>query len=454
LIYHLKRNATVVLRHAAGMALATVLARPLLDVMAGYLAWEERVGRRQRQVATWNRAARANGATMSPLRILYLRSQFWFGLSGGGSVAHAAGVVGGLQQSRATVHLVSSDHLKGIETPTTLVPPECWFDGRLKESEEVVYNGPFLRAALAQARRWRPHALYQRYTALNVSGAILSRLLGIPFVLEFNSSDVWKGRHWGEFAALSLAERGERVNLRAADVVVVVSQVLRDGLAASGTPARKILVNPNAVDPERFSPDVPTAEVRARYNLGSRVVLGFSGTFGVWHGIPTLAATLPLVLRRRPDVRFLLVGDGALRYLVDEAVHQHHLQDLVVCTGLVPHDQMPAYLAACDVLLSPHGRQADGGEFFGSPTKLYEYMAAGQAIVASAVGQIGEVLEDEATALLVPPDDPEALCGAILRLVDDPALRRRLGVAARARAEREHTWRRNAERVLDAVRSL
>jgi glycosyltransferase involved in cell wall biosynthesis len=83
---------------------------------------------------------------------------------------------------------------------------------------------------------------------------------------------------------------------------------------------------------------------------------------------------------------------------------------------------------------------------------LFEYMAAGRPIVASAVGQIADVLVDEQSALLVPPDDPEALCRAIVRLVDDACLRVRLGLAARETAEERHTWRQNAERVLECLR--
>jgi glycosyltransferase involved in cell wall biosynthesis len=191
--------------------------------------------------------------------------------------------------------------------------------------------------------------------------------------------------------------------------------------------------------------------VRRRLGLQSSTVVGFSGTFGVWHGIPTLAAALPLVLAARPEVRFLLIGDGPLRRLVERAIREHGLERRVVLTGQVPLSQMPDYLAACDVLVSPHGRQADGGEFFGSPTKLYEYMAAGRPIVASRIGQIGEALADGETALLVPPDDPEALVTAILRLVDTPCLRSRLAAAARCRVERAHTWRGNAERLLSAL---
>jgi glycosyltransferase involved in cell wall biosynthesis len=182
--------------------------------------------------------------------------------------------------------------------------------------------------------------------------------------------------------------------------------------------------------------------------------VGFSGTFGAWHGIPTLAEVVPRVLRARPQVRWLLLGDGALRRLVDEAVERNAVGDRVCRVGLVPHADMPEHLAACDVLVSPHGRQADGAEFFGSPTKLFEYMAAGRPIVASAVGQIAQVLADGESALLVPPEDPEALCEAIVRLVDDACLRARLAQAARRAAEEQYTWHHNAARLLRAAEGL
>jgi glycosyltransferase involved in cell wall biosynthesis len=387
----------------------------------------------------------------TPNRWLYLRSQLWLGLEGGGSVAHTAGVIGGLRDAGVDVTVVSSDRLPGVAAPTQIVPPEMWFDGWLREVEDLAYNVAFFVAALKVASRFSPDAIYQRHTAFNCCGAVLSRVLRVPLVLEFNSSEVWKGRHWGGLRMTRWAAGVERINLRAANRVIVVSEVQRDELVRGGVPASKVVVNPNAVDPRVFRPEAGGADVRRRLGLGSEVVIGFSGTFGEWHGIPTLAAALPLVLDARPHARWLLIGDGPLRGIIENVVKSHGLDERVQRVGMVRHAEMPAYLAACDILVSPHGRQADGGEFFGSPTKLFEYMASGRPIVASAVGQIAEVLADDGSALLVAPNDAEALAAAVIRLIDDACLRARLGQAARLAAEQHHTWRQNAERVLDCL---
>jgi glycosyltransferase involved in cell wall biosynthesis len=429
---HLAHNGLPIVRHLLACGLAFVLAEPLLGALDRAI--------KQRTTAPGER----------PTRILYLRSQLWLGLAGGGSVAHTSGVIGGLEQSGVDVHVVSSDRLPGVSAPTTIVAPETWFDGAKRDLEDLAFNIPFLLAALRTARRVRPHAIYQRHTAFNCGGAVLSRLLRLPLVLEFNSSELWKGQYWGGLFFTHAAALVERINLRAADRVVVVSQVLRDRLVAAGVAPDKIVVNPNGVDPQQFRPDLDGSDVRGDLGLDASIVVGFSGTFGVWHGIPTLADVLARVSELRPQVHWLLIGDGPQRRMVDEAVKQHGLHERVSLPGLVPHAEMPAYLAACDILVSPHGRQADGGEFFGSPTKLFEYMASGRPIVASAVGQIADALVDGYSALLVPPEDTGALCTAIVRLVDDACLRVRLAQAARQAAEERHTWRQNAERVLAA----
>ena len=183
-------------------------------------------------------------------------------------------------------------------------------------------------------------------------------------------------------------------------------------------------------------------------------MIGFVGSFGPWHGAPRLAEAFVQLSRRNDAVRLLLIGDGTERAEVEAVLRDGGVAARVVFTGGLPPSAVPAHLDACDVVAAPHVQIPGGVEFFGSPTKLFEYMASGKAIVASRLGQIADVLDDDVTALLVAPGNVDDLASALGRLADDPGLRRRLGAAARAAAVESHSWRRNAERLVEAYRGL
>jgi glycosyltransferase involved in cell wall biosynthesis len=157
---------------------------------------------------------------------------------------------------------------------------------------------------------------------------------------------------------------------------------------------------------------------------------------------------------RAKTIRLLMIGDGARMAAVHQFLERGGALHATVFTGLVPQEQGPAYLAACDILSSPHVPNPDGTPFFGSPTKLFEYMAMGKAIVASDLEQIGEVLHHGRTALLVRPNDPASLADAMVRLIDDATLRATLGAAARRDAVERYTWRSHARRTIERLRAI
>jgi glycosyltransferase involved in cell wall biosynthesis len=320
----------------------------------------------------------------------------------------------------------------------------------------LAFNHIFYEQAYSYLHHRSLSFIYQRYSANNFAGVKLARTLRVPFIIEYNGSELWVHRHWGKpLPHEALAEQIELANLRGAHVVVVVSQALKDELVVRGIEAAKILVNPNGVDPERYSPTVDGGEVRRRYGLVDKIVVGFIGTFGHWHGTEVLADAFGALLAQHPQYRskvhLLLIGDGVRMPQVKENLAKHGIAEQVTLAGVVPQTEGPRYLAACDILASPHVPNPDGSVFFGSPTKLFEYMAMGKGIVASDLAQIGEILRHNKTAWLVKPGDEQALRQGLKALIEDAALRSRLGENARQTVVANYTWRAHTQRIIEKL---
>jgi glycosyltransferase involved in cell wall biosynthesis len=387
--------------------------------------------------------------------ILYLRSTPGPGTQAGGAASHLKGVIEALVELGAFVDLVSNDWIAGFDqgkVPLTVIQPVTL--GGTRALFDIHNNLHFTQALLPLIERRVPSFIYQRYARFSWAGVVAALQTKRPLFLEYNGSEVWVGRHWDRVGKLDLLERYERLNLRAAARIFVVSDVERENLESRGVASEKIIVNPNGVDTKLFRPGAGGSAVRSELGLTlDEAVVGFVGTFGPWHGVKVMAEAIKAI-PENVAIRFLLVGTGSLHGEVQQLLERESKMRRVVFTGPVKHHRVPALLDACDILVSPHVPLTDGSEFFGSPTKLFEYMAMGKGIVASRLGQIGEVLVHEETALLVEPGDANALAAAILRLVDSSTLRTRLGKNARESAVQNHTWKHNAQRVLDAYGSL
>jgi glycosyltransferase involved in cell wall biosynthesis len=413
--------------------------------------------------------------------VLYVNANLSLGLRVGGSVGHMAGVANALAAAGHQVHLASlavPSLLNGgvrvvpLLPPATLAPP--FEDNSYRFSRVVVSQ---LRPRLT--RHWT-RFIYQRLTVANYSGVVLSRQAGVPLVLEYNGSEAWSAMHWGTpLRHHRLAVAAEDASLKHAHVVVTVSRVLRDELEERGVAPERIVCYPNCVDPALFDPDrVSKSEMsRLRADLGipdDAIVVAFVGTFGRWHGVDVLASTIRrfataedhwLAQRR---VRFLLVGDGLLAGEVDAVLASDlRCAQFVIRTGAIPQQDVPTVLASADIVVSPHVPNPDGSRFFGSPTKLFEYMAAERAILASDLEQIGEVLQPSLQARQPPEGEPgpqapelavlsepgnvdDLICG-LRFLVEHPGWRRALGANARSRALQRYTWSDHVAAILERL---
>jgi len=391
---------------------------------------------------------------------LYLRCDICYGLQAGGSLGHIGGVVGGLAKAGLMPVFASVQRPSTVPAHVPMIQldpgPPKWL-----HSEQTLLT--FNRAIVGQiARKWQhgpPRFVYQRHALGTYAGLMAARRYGVPFVVEYNGPETWVARHWGNgLKHDALLTMCEEIVLRRADLVVSVSDVLTRDLQARGMDAARLVTIPNGVDLEVYRPNRDVTALRASLALGETTVVGFIGTFGPWHGVEVLVNALAIAIEAEPELRattrLLLIGDGSRSAAVRDLVFRFGLHEITRFTGLVPQAAGPDYIALLDIAVAPTVPNADGTPFFGSPTKIFEYMASGRAIVASALGQVAELLRDGETALLVPGGDPHALAAALRRLLNDPKLRLRLGAAARREAELNHGHSARTAQLLQALEHL
>jgi len=371
----------------------------------------------------------------------------------GGAVSHIRGFLGGLKVIGKTCRVFSAAPLAQDAFANEIISPQSrrflfW------EAPALAYNLRYARGVQKHLADQSPRFLYQRHCRLSVTGALLSRRLGVPLILEYNGSEVWIADHWDPTFFRRWIELCEEVTLGSASRIVVVSDVLKAELTERGIPADRILVNPNAVDPDYFYPGRGREQGRRDLSIEPpEVLVGFVGTFSLWHGIEVLQQAITRLLSDSTGrgLRFVLIGDGLLHAQMRSYLAPYEAAGKVIFTGTLPREKVVEYLDASDILVSPHIPMPDGSRFFGSPTKLFEYMAMGKGIVASRLDQLADVLEHERTALLVTPGSVEELSDAILELVSDPQKRQSLGAAARLTAVECHSWSQNARRALNSA---
>ncbi len=314
----------------------------------------------------------------------------------------------------------------------------------LHEPKELLWNVPYLRRELALLRSGRrPDVLLVRDHALTASAVPVASCLGLPLVFELNAPACELGLYFDEYLHYPwLAEWLEGWKLRRAGAVTTVSGALKEHLVARHRlPPERVAVIPNGADLAAFRP-AEEAGASGASDVSGAAVIGFVGSFQRFHGVDLLGEMTLRVAAARPATRFLFVGDGPQAAALRRRVAP--LGERVRFTGLVPHSAVPGLVATFDVGVLPES------SFYASPLKVVEWMAAGKAVVAPCRGPLAELLADGVEGLLFPPRDLEAMVAAVLRLVDHPAARRRLGRAAAARAHRALSWTDNARQVVAA----
>jgi glycosyltransferase involved in cell wall biosynthesis len=290
----------------------------------------------------------------------------------------------------------------------------------------------------------------------------LARPFNIPVVYEVRGfwEETWLSTsHRDEATAMQadryrLTREVETAAMLAADAVVTLSETMRSEIIDRGCAPDRVIVVPNAVDLHRFRP-VPRDD-RLASSLGiepSDTVLGYVSTFSPYEGIVYLVEATARLRHSGRKVKVLLVGNGAAFESIEQAGARLGLDDgTLIMPGLVPHEDVLAYYSLIDVFVVP--RTADRVCRMVTPLKPYEAMALERAVVVSDLPALREIVDPGETGLTFRAEDSDDLARVLEGLLDDPALRTRLGRQAREWVATERTWTQNGRRYRELFERL
>jgi hypothetical protein len=286
-----------------------------------------------------------------------------------------------------------------------------------------------------------------------VAAWLISMRLRVPFVFEVR--DLWPaifvdlGVIRNRFLIFCL-ERLELFLYRRADAVVTVTRAFATDIVRRGIPQAKLHIVPNGVDLEAFQPGPKDLELRRRLGVGDELLVLYCGAHGISHALSRILDAAAR-LRSDPRVRFLLVGEGAEKEMLVARARELQL-DNVSFHDSVPREEVAALYRSADVCLVPLRAVPLFRSFI--PSKMFEILACGRPILASLEGEAAEILRASGAAIVVAPEDVDALCAALARLAAEPALRAELAARGRPYVDEHFNRRALAARYVEILEGV
>ncbi|GAA2563973.1 hypothetical protein GCM10009861_25010 [Neomicrococcus aestuarii] len=281
----------------------------------------------------------------------------------------------------------------------------------------------------------------------------VARAAGIPWIYEVRGqlSDTWASKRGPEAIRSEryLSFKREEIEIaRSADAVITIGQYMKNLLVAREVSPESISMSPNAVGEDfLFQPKSPE-QVREELGLDSgSVYVGTVSSLVEYEGIETLLRAYELLLRRRNDIRLMIVGDGEAGLRLRRTAADIGLNPNEIFVGRVPREEAVRYHQALDIFVVPRNDLLVTRAV--TPLKPVEAMAMERPVIASDLPALREIVVDGITGVLVPPADSESLARAIEELVDDAELRCRMGKAGRETVLLNRTWKGSVSASLD-----
>lgn len=390
------------------------------------------------------------------MKILYICSADLSGETGSlGSVRHIIEVSGNLQKSGNQVKLIVPKYaLYNHPTPFDIIYVPIL---KVRFLRTLIYEllAPFF--LLVYLAFWKPDIIYWRQAYLTIFPVLLSRIFGKKIVTEVNGLTIDEI----ESEALSSIRKKiilnfERFNYKnSSHLICVAPEIRKRILDYYKLSHRKVSVILNGVNSDRM-PVIKQKKAKKEIDLEPDLkVVGFVGHFFPWDGIEYLIEAAEIIVKQMKDVRFLIIGHGKWGKHLNRLVEQKKLKEFFIFTGKVPWEELYLYINAFDIATAPYSKLINikSGR---SSLKLLEYFACEKPVIASNTSVIPEIIDinKKKLGLTVEPENSDDLANAILLLLRDKHLRKKLGSGGRAYVVKERNWKIVAHKTLTQMQDL
>ena len=273
---------------------------------------------------------------------------------------------------------------------------------------------------------------------------------GIPWILQVEALLYYEAKEERKALVLDgIAKKLELWSYRQCDVIACVSATLKEILVTEiGIDPHKIVLVPNGVDVEFLDPQLHQPK-----RVFSDFTIGFVGSLYSWAGLDLLLEAIAELKDVGYNLSLVIVGDGEMMPTWSQQAIDLGIEQQVKFIGRVSWQEVPQYIAGCDVGYSGQ-IQLQMGKMYLSPMKLYEYMSMGKPVVASAFEDARRLVEEGQTGFLYPPGDKQALKQSLIAAYEAKERLPAMGQQARQQIEREHSWANRVQHLLEGVEAI
>ncbi len=351
------------------------------------------------------------------------------------------------------------DAVRYFRTGNSLLPStaEVHDSSPIKSALRVLQNAFLFGVAMRVIRLHKPAVIHSHSPfTCGIIGDLAGKLCGLPKVYEMRG--IWEDSHTSRhgLSRKSWRYRGVRMlETRAAmgaDVVCVISDALRDEMVSRGIDESRIVIVPNGVDVDRFSPGPAPEHLLKKLGLTDKTVRGYIGSFFRYEGLDLLARAFSGLVREFSDLRLLLVGDGELRAELESILTETGVREKATFTGKVKHTEIEDYYKVCDLMVLP--RRDTRETRLVTPLKPMEIMAMEKALILSDIGGHREIVQNEQNGLFFRAEDVEDLSAKCRLLLANHQFRKDLAGRGRLWVKENRDWAVLVNRYIEVYERL